>query len=127
MASEPNLALTKCSIEFQLAPGELESAVQLLLSVVGHTEAKPGCRSCSVARDAGREGRVRYEETWSSEASFHQHVRSEEFRRVLVAMDMCCEEPQVVIGNLSGRSGLDCLRELREAEEGQPGLHLHEQ
>jgi hypothetical protein len=29
-------------------------------------------------------------------------------------MDMCCEEPQVVIGNLSGRSGIAYLQELRE-------------
>ena len=117
MASDSPLALIKCSIEFQFAPAELEPAVQLLLSVVGQTEAKTGCQRCCVGRDAGSEGRVRYDETWSSEAAFHRHVRSEEFGRVLVAMDMCCEEPQVVIGNLSGRTGLDCLRELREPGE----------
>ena len=45
--------------------------------------------------------------------AFRKHLRSEEFRRVLMAMDMCCEEPKVLVGNLSGGSGMDYLRELR--------------
>ena len=44
MASDSPLALIKCSIELQFAPDELEPAVQLLLSVVGRTEAKQGCQ-----------------------------------------------------------------------------------
>ena len=53
-------------------------------------------------------------EEWESAEAFRRHIRSEEFRRVLVAVDMCCEEPQIVIGNLSGHSGMEYLRKLRD-------------
>jgi len=94
-----------------------ERAVPLLLSGVSRTESKTGCRTCTVARDATEPNRVRYCETWSEEATFRRHVQSPDFQRVLAAMDMCCEEPEVVIGNLSGRSGISYLQELREKKE----------
>ena len=118
MHSDHSLAVVTCLIDMHFAPENLERAVQLLLSLVQRTEATPGCRTCAVLRDAANEGRVRYNETWDVEPAFQRHVQSEEFRRVLVAMDMCCEEPQVVIGNLSGRSGMAYLRELREKQGG---------
>jgi quinol monooxygenase YgiN len=98
-------------------PGKRDQAIQLLVSAVGRTEAKPGCRECLVARDVSGEGLVRYSEVWDSESAFQQHLRSEEFRRVLVAMDMSYEEPKVVIGNLSGRNGFDYMRTLYGSKE----------
>ena len=67
-----------------------------------------------VSRDASDPCRIRYSETWTSGPPFRIHVRSEEFRPVLVALDMCSEEPVVTIGELAGRTGIEYLRELRE-------------
>ncbi len=107
------LDLVSCTVDMHFSPENADRAIQLLLSGVGRTEAKLDCRACTVARDANEPNRVRYSETWKLESAFRKHVQSEEFRRVLMAMDMCCEEPQVVIGNLSGRSGISYLQELR--------------
>lgn len=117
MNRDCRLAMVTCLIDMRLLPADAERAVQLLLSSVGRTEAKPGCLSCTVLRDASDACRVRYSETWESESAFERHARSEEFQRVLVAMDMCCEEPQVVVGNLSGHSGIAHLRELRDKKD----------
>ena len=35
-------------------------------------------------------------------------------RRVLIAVDLCSEEPRIVVGNLSGHSGMEYLRKLQE-------------
>ena len=99
--------------DMDFPPANAERAVQLLLSAVGLTEAKSGCQACTVARDASDPNRVRYSEIWHSESAFQKHAQSDDFRRVLVAMDMRWEEPRVVIGNLSGRSGMAYLQELR--------------
>ena len=42
-------------------------------------------------------------------------IKDEEFRRVLIALDMSSEEPRIVVGTLSGHSGMEYLRELRES------------
>jgi quinol monooxygenase YgiN len=94
----------------------VEQAVQVLVSAVGRTEADPSCRSCSVARDATDELEIHYSEEWVSEEAFRRHLQSEMFRRVLMAMDMSCEDPHVTVGNLSGRRGIFYLQEEALAE-----------
>lgn len=87
-------------------------AIPLLASGCGRIEAKSGCLDSMVARDTLEESRVRYTETWTSEEMFLRHLRSEEFRRVLLVMDMCSEEPGVSIGNFTGHTGLLYLQQL---------------
>lgn len=101
-----------CLIEMRFDTHETERAVRLLLSVVERTHAKKGCDACWVARDAVELDLIRYSEFWASDSRFASHVRSDEFRRVLVAMDLCCELPSVTVGKFLGRKGIDYLSEL---------------
>jgi len=100
------------TIDMRFAAENINQAVQLLVSGSGRIEAKPGCMDCLVSRDSISESRVRYSETWNPESAFLRHLQSEEFRRVLFAMDMCSEEPQVAIGKFAGHTGLVYLQQL---------------
>ena len=97
-------------------PRAWSSAVRLLLSVKRDILTKRGCRACDVAAEAADASVVHYREEWESGEVLREHVRSEEFRRVLIAMDMSSEEPRIVVGNLSGHGGMEYLRELREPD-----------
>jgi len=110
------LSFATCSIDMRFDPKDVDHAIRMLLSVRGSIQAKRGCRACEVGMEASEPGLVHYREEWESEDVFHQHVQSEEFRRVLIALDLCCEEPRIVVGNLSGHSGMEYLRKLREEE-----------
>lgn len=106
---------TVCLIEMRLPTESAKEGIGLLCSGIGHAEAMTGCRSCTVTRDAIEEGRVFYREEWATKAAFVRRLQSEEFRRVLTVMDICSSKPEVRIGTLSGRSGLDYLGELWES------------
>ena len=106
MTTHEKRALLTLVVDMCFAPEASEQAIRLLASGIGRTEAKPGCEECMVSQDALAEGRVRYNETWGSEASFRNHVRSHEFQRVLHVMDMCSEEPRVAVGSVTGQEGL---------------------
>ena len=118
MDTDASLNLRMCSIIMHYSPEKLDAAAQLLFSVVGQIEVKPGCRRCWVGRSVGEESYVDYQEMWDSEKAFRRHIRSEEFQRVLAAMDLCDEEPCVMIGTLTGNYGIEFLRKLR-------GLAMH--
>ena len=90
--------------------------MRLLLSVTECIRVKRGCRTCTVAKDAGDPDVVLYREDWDSEEFFQHHVRSDEFRRVLFAMDLCCQEPKIQVTNQSGHFGMEYLRRLRETK-----------
>jgi len=110
------VSLVTCSIDMNFAPKDVGHAVQLLLSVSGSIQAKRGCHACRVWVDAADAGLIHYSEEWETGEAFQKNVQSEEFRRVLIAVDMACEEPQIVVGNLSGHSGMAHLLQLRETE-----------
>jgi quinol monooxygenase YgiN len=112
--------MSTCSVDMRFVPEELEHAVQLLLSVKGDILTKRGCRACDVATDTADERLIHYHEEWESENAFRDHVRSGEFRQVLIAMDLSCEEPRIVIGKTSGRNGLEYLRSLQEPGPASP-------
>lgn len=123
MQTDTPLTALTCSIGLRFPSQEVGRGLQLLLSSVGCTESKPGCQACSVARDEVDATLIHYRETWDSAEVFQRHARSEEFRRVLVALDMCYEEPEVVIGNFSGCVGLAYLQQIctqPEAGETEP-------
>jgi quinol monooxygenase YgiN len=105
------------TIDMRFPPESIDQAIQLLVSGSGRIEAKPGCGESLIARDSVEENRVRYSETWATDAALQRHLQSEEFRRVLFAMDMCCEEPQVAIGNFAGHTGLLYLQQLCDRQK----------
>jgi len=114
MDTNNRLGITICSIDMQFEPKDVDHAIRMLLSVRGSIHAKRGCSACVVGVEASEQDRVHYREEWESEDVFHRHVQSEEFRRILIAVDLCCEEPRIVVGNLHGLGGMAYLRKLRE-------------
>ena len=114
MASADTLNLATCSVDMRFSAESVDHAVGLLLSAKSEIRTKRGCRACDVSTEAADPGVVHYREEWESKEAFREHVRSEEFRRVLIAMDMSSEEPRIVVGNLSGHGGMAYLLELRE-------------
>lgn len=105
------------TVNMHFATERIDQAIQLLVSVGGRVEAKPGCQTFSVSRDAVDGDCVHYKETWTTETAFQRHLQSEEFQRVLVTMDMCSEEPQVAIGNFDGHTGLSYLQQLCDRQD----------
>jgi len=117
MKSSNDTDVLTCVIDMLFNEEQVERAVQLLLSTIDRTESKAGCLSCSVTRDAIKAQRVRYNEIWKNEAVFRKHVQSEEFQRVLVAMDMSSEKPTVTVGTLTGKTGIAYLRGLHDSSD----------
>jgi quinol monooxygenase YgiN len=110
----PEFKVMTCSITMHLPLREVENALELLQSVRVRVQVKPGCLLSLVTRNANDADCLYYTEKWESEAAFRRHVQSDDFQRVLIAMDLCREEPQIVVGKLLGHSGIEYLRQLRE-------------
>lgn len=95
-------------------------ALDLLKSAVGPVRAKQSCVACRVTNDPTEPDTLVYCEEWESDQAFRRHVKTEDFWRVLVAMDLCSEEPEVTVGCLSATQGLEYLRQLRQAGSDPP-------
>lgn len=105
-----HMKLISLSIAMRFDAEHLSEAVRVLVAAIGPTKVKAGCRSCRAERDLNEDGLVHYLEEWDRSDEFRRHVLSREFRRVLMAMDMCCQKPEVTLGDLVARRGMHVLR-----------------
>jgi len=115
MKQNRSVSFHLCSIRMRLPLEKAAQTIALLESVTGITRAKKGCKLCSVSCDVADDELLSYTEIWDESDGFNQHVCSDVFQRVLVAMDQCSEEPEVVFGMLSGKTGIASLQELHKS------------
>ena len=87
--------------------------LEILRSVQGPTLAHPGCMACRIYAEDGPGQAILLCEEWASAAVFHEHVRSELYRRVLAALDLSSHPPEVCVHHISTTEGMELIRALR--------------
>ena len=74
------------SIRMKMPPEKRGEAVKILKSTVERSRILPGCLSCRIYEDLEEDNVLMYEEMWKSEEELEQHLRSDEYRKVLLVM-----------------------------------------
>lgn len=92
--------------------------IELLHSVQDLVRPSPGCLGCWVSEDDLFQNQIRYAEQWESEEALHDHIRSDLYRRLLTALDLSKQRPDVKFYYCSKTKGL----ELVEAKRREAGL-----
>jgi quinol monooxygenase YgiN len=90
-----------------------QEVLDLLKSVQGPTEVRSECMECSVFEEKDREERILYLEQWSSRKAFEEHILSSLFTRVLSAMELADEPPEISFFELAHARGLEFVETLR--------------
>jgi len=87
--------------------------LELLSSVQGPILAQPGCIGCWIYHDKAEHALIFWGE-WQTDAALHRHICSDLYRRVLLAMELSSERPEVCFHQIEETRGLDLIHELRE-------------
>ena len=91
-------------------PGQrVNEAMEVLRSVAERTRVEPGCISCRIYRDDQEEHSILVEEFWKSQEELERHLRSAEYRKVLLVVEMAQKEPEVRFHEIVGSSGLETI------------------
>ena len=103
-------------------PERRDKILEMLASVARQARLMHGCADGTVCEETGNGNAILYLESWESIEALQRHVRSDLYLRVLYAMDLACEPPEITFYEISGEKGMELIRELREDKEGNP-LH----
>jgi quinol monooxygenase YgiN len=96
-------------------PGKQQAVLDILRSLIGQTRVKSGCMDCAVYTDQGEGQTILYLEQWQSWEPLDRHIRSELYFRVLSAMELACEAPEIYFHEISDTRGLEYVESLRTA------------
>jgi quinol monooxygenase YgiN len=102
------------SIIRMLIPLEKQSdALDILGSMIEQTQFEVGCLSCRLYRDVEDARAVMFEELWLSEEDVQRHLRSDNYRKVLLVVEMAVEPPEIRFDNIAHSSGVETIEQAR--------------
>ena len=100
-------------IRMQIPSKKRGEAMQILGSVAGQCRFEPGCIGCRVYQDAEEKHVIMLEELWTDEESLKRHLRSDEYRRVLLAVEMALEPPEIRFDTILHSAGVEAIEKAR--------------
>jgi len=85
--------------------------LRTILSMTGPTSVQPGCVNCELFSSTQNDDQLLLLEVWESRETLTQHIQSDEFRKVLAAMDSACEPPEVRFYETNFHEGMELIEE----------------
>jgi quinol monooxygenase YgiN len=104
-------------VKMEFTPEMVADAVNILRSVVERIRVTKGCLKCSVYQEVGNESLVVFEETWRCDTDLQHHLRSEDYQKVLMVIEMARTSPEIRFNTISDLGGVEIIEEARSQRE----------
>ena len=101
------------TIRMDISPEKAKEALEILSSIAERTRVEPGCISCRVYRDVQEEHMIMVEELWRSQEELERHLRSSDYRSVLLVVEMAEVPPEIKFSTISNSSGVETIEKAR--------------
>jgi quinol monooxygenase YgiN len=90
-----------------------EEVLTLLRLIQGPTQVKPGCLACELYEMHGDDPLIQYVEHWQTKEHLSRHIQSDLFLRVLFAMELASEQPEIRFYEVAEARGMEFIESLR--------------
>jgi quinol monooxygenase YgiN len=89
-------------------------ALKILKSMVARNQARPGdCVFCRICEDLLEDKILQFEEMWRSEDELERHLRSDEYHKVLLVLEMALKQPEIRFHTISSSTGIEIIEKAR--------------
>jgi len=109
-------ALISATLRITTTASTKPEIVRLLRSLVEPTRVETGCVSCALYTDLQDPNVVVWVEEWSSRDNLERHLRSTKYRKILEALEMSQQSPDVRFNTVVETSGMRLIEEARGIE-----------
>ena len=92
-----------------------DEALKNLKSEAKRCKVQHSCLGCHVYEDAQGDNVLMFEEIWSSEQDLDRRLRSEEYRTMLLVMEMAFKHPEVRFNAVSNLTGIEMIEKARSS------------
>lgn len=106
-----NLAMrVRVSIRMLIPRGRRKEARSILSTMSRRIRLEEGCLSCRLYQDALKGAALMFEEIWNDGKHLQNHLRSDEFRNVLLVVEMASKAPEIHFDRIAQSEGLETIR-----------------
>jgi len=104
------------NIRIRIPPQKRGEVLRILRSTSEQNRILPGCLSSRIYEDLQEDNVIMFEEMWRSQEELDRHLRSDDYRKVLLIMEMALQHPEVSFNRLAGSSGIETIERARTPE-----------
>ncbi len=103
-------------VEVVPKPGKRKEVLDILQSLQGQILLKPGCLGVDLAAGVPDQ-KILYIEKWDSEKDFCRHIASDDYLRILNALELASSPPTVNFFEVEGERGMELIEQIRSSDE----------
>jgi quinol monooxygenase YgiN len=107
--------MIQATIRITISPQKSGETLKILRSVVELCRDNPGCLSCHIYEDLQEKNVFMFEEAWRSEKDLDLHLRSDEYRNLLLVLEMALKQPEIKFYTISSSTGIETIEKARGA------------
>ena len=107
--------MVRATVRIVLPSKKRREALGIFWSMAEGTRFEPGCMNCRVFQDTKDERVIILEEWWDNQDDLERHLRSEEYRNVLLVMEMALHPPEVKFETISASTGFETIQKARSS------------
>jgi quinol monooxygenase YgiN len=108
--------MIQANIRMSILPQRSSEVLKILRSVVELCRDEPGCLSCHLYGDLQEKNVLMLEEVWNSEEELNLHLRSDEYRNLLLVLEMALKQPEIRFNTISSSAGLETIEKARSQQ-----------
>ena len=101
------------SIRMGISPQKRDEVLRILRSIIARDRVLPGCLTSRLYEDLQEENIIMFEEMWSKEEELDAHLRSEEYRKLLLVLEMALQRPEVRFNRVLSSGGIETIEKAR--------------
>jgi len=107
--------MIQATIRMTIPPQKSGEVLKIIRSVVELCRYNPGCLSCHLYGDLQEKNVLMLEEVWRAEEDLDLHLRSDEYRNLLLVLEMALKQPEISFDTISSSSstGIERIEKAR--------------
>jgi quinol monooxygenase YgiN len=105
--------MVHATIRMLIPPKRRGEVLEILSSLAERSRFEAGCIGTHIYQDVEVEPAILIEQLWKSGEDLERYLGSEEFRKVLLVVEMAVEPPEIRFDSISGSTGFETIAKAR--------------
>jgi quinol monooxygenase YgiN len=103
------------TVRMAIPPQKRDEALKILRLMAAHCRVRPNCLSCRIYEDVQEQNVFMFEGRCKSQEDLERHLRSDEYHKVLLVMEMALRQPEIRFDTILGSTGIETVEKARSS------------
>lgn len=100
------------TLQLKVAPEKRLNVLKTIHAMIGPTTVQSGCLHCGFYSNTQNDDELILFEEWESQAHLERHLHTDDFRKLLAAMETASEPPKISFNTVSSTEGIELAEKI---------------